>query len=477
MKGQAPLRIGAKMRLILLVLIMTLGSSSALARVEAWSYKISYDAKAKVMEVEARLPSGSDLHYDEEGEPFFSKIEETSGKVTLAVKNGLKLPLCKSPLCSIRYSFDLGRALTAKISKDSLQGIHDVILFNPSLFLLRPRQANSNTAVELRMIVSKDILGKKTFFESGLFLSPKDSSLKLTTANHLDDLPWAIVGAYDAESFLIKGAKVDLAVIPSTYRVTAKEIRAWCERATAAVVAYYGEFPVNHVLVIVVPRDVYNGPGKSFGDGGAVTINPLSLKAEDAQLRKDWVMTHEMVHLAFPSVPYRHHWIEEGLATYVEPIARIRTGELSAETVFQDMVKGMPQGLPKKGDGGLDGPPSWSKTYWGGAVFALLADIEIRKQSKGKKGLEDALSAIVKAGGTMATQWELMEAFKVGDKATGLDVLTSLYARMKASDDPVDLDRIWKELGVIVESDSKIKFDDKAPLAFVRKGIILGSGH
>ena len=40
-------------------------------------------------------------------------------------------------------------------------------------------------------------------------------------------------------------------------------------------------------------------------------------------------MTHEMVHLAFPSVAREHHWIEEGITTYVEPIARAETGELA----------------------------------------------------------------------------------------------------------------------------------------------------
>jgi hypothetical protein len=53
-----------------------------------------------------------------------------------------------------------------------------------------------------------------------------------------------------------------------------------------------------------------------------------------------------MVHLAFPSVPQNHHWIEEGLATYVEPIARARGGNLTAEKIWVDMVEGMPQGLP-----------------------------------------------------------------------------------------------------------------------------------
>lgn len=463
-----------RLNALILLLLPLLISSLALARTDSWSYSLAYDAKAKVMEVEARLPSGMELVFDEEGEAFYSKMEGGQGGEGIAVKSGIKVPSCKSALCTIRYRFELGRAASAKASDDSLQAIHDVILFNPSLLLLRPRQLVRETAVEFRMKIAKEIEGKKTFIESGLFLSPKDPLLKITTADHLEDLPWTIVGPYNSETFSIKGAKVDLAVIPSGYKATPKEIRDWCERATSAVVAYYGEFPVNHVLVIVVPRDAYNGPGKSFGDGGAVTINPLSLKSEDAQLRKDWVMTHEMIHLAFPSVPYRHHWIEEGLATYVEPIARIRTTELKAETVFFDMMKGMPQGLPQKDDGGLDGPASWSKTYWGGAVFALLADIEIRKQSKGKKGLEDALKGIVKAGGTMATRWELMEALRAGDKAIGLNVLTSLYAKIKDSYSPVDLEKIWKELGVELDSKSQIHFDDKAPLAFVRKGIIAG---
>jgi hypothetical protein len=34
-------------------------------------------------------------------------------------------------------------------------------------------------------------------------------------------------------------------------------------------------------------------------------------------------MTHEFVRTAFPDVADEHHWTEEGIATYVEPIARM----------------------------------------------------------------------------------------------------------------------------------------------------------
>jgi hypothetical protein len=40
-----------------------------------------------------------------------------------------------------------------------------------------------------------------------------------------------------------------------------------------------------------------------------------------------------MVHFGFPSINRRHHWIEEGTATYVEPIARALTDILTGKQV------------------------------------------------------------------------------------------------------------------------------------------------
>jgi hypothetical protein len=69
----------------------------------------------------------------------------------------------------------------------------------------------------------------------------------------------------------------------------------------------------------------------TFGDrGGRITIR-VGSDTSPSELASDWMLTHEMVHLAFPSVDEKHHWIEEGIATYVEPIARIRVGDLTAD--------------------------------------------------------------------------------------------------------------------------------------------------
>jgi hypothetical protein len=119
-----------------------------------------------------------------------------------------------------------------------------------------------------------------------------------------------------------------------------------------------------------------------------------------------------MVHLALPSVADKHHWIEEGIATYVEPIARVEAGNLDVETVWLELVEGLPQGLPQSGDAGLDYTHTWGRTYWGGALFCLLADLEIRRATANKFGLRDALRAIVSAGGNIETAWPLVRCLR-----------------------------------------------------------------
>jgi hypothetical protein len=245
----------------------------------------------------------------------------------------------------------------------------------------------------------------------------------------------------------------------------------WIGAAARAVTTYYGQFPVTNVNIHVELQDGRGAEsGKAFGGNDPLLTVSVGRSSTASDLASAWLMSHEMVHLAFPSVARQHHWIEEGLATYVEPIARVRDGELSAEKVWGDMVEGMPQGLPQPGDRGLDFTPSWANTYWGGARFCLLADIDIRKRTGNRLGLEDALRAILKQGGTIEADWDLMRALEVGDRATGVPVLRELYDKMRATPERTNLDELWKELGVNSVK-GQIVFDDTAPLASIRKAI------
>ncbi len=269
----------------------------------------------------------------------------------------------------------------------------------------------------------------------------------------------------------LANATIDIAFAPGTLELSRDQVLNWITASAQAVGSYYGRFPVRHVRLLLTPfRGAGVRSGTTFGGQDPLIKVSLGEFTSEPMLQRDWVMTHEMVHLAFPSVPHMHHWIEEGIATYVEPLARYATGQLSAETVWHDLVEGLPKGLPGPGDKGLDHTPTWGRTYWGGALFCLLADIEIRQRTQDHCGLQDALRAIVAVGGTMQVAWPLVRAFEAGDQATGVPVLMELYNRMKATPVDTDLVDLWQRLGVKVRDDTVV-FHDDALLAAVRRAI------
>jgi hypothetical protein len=270
----------------------------------------------------------------------------------------------------------------------------------------------------------------------------------------------------------IDGGTVRIEFAPGDLDLPATKLIARVSAAAKAVTDYYGRFPVRQAQFLIVPVEDRKGvlSGTSWGTRPTSTRIYLGQLTDDADLKNDWVMTHEMVHYAFPLMPREHHWIEEGIATYVEPIARLEAGELRAAKVWGDLVEGLPYGLPRPGDRGLDHTHTWGRTYWGGAMFCLLADVQIRRETDNRYGLRDALRAIVVAGGNMETTWPLTRALEVGDRAVGVPVLMQMYNQMKTAPVEPDLRLLWRNLGVEITGPT-ITFDDNAPWAAVRRAI------
>lgn len=286
--------------------------------------------------------------------------------------------------------------------------------------------------------------------------------------------PWAAPVA-SSQSFRIGGATLQVDFAPGTLDLPAAQILQWVKNAASAVATYYGRFPVPRDRILIVPRSDASGVGHgtTWGDvGGFPAFTRISVgeHTTQAELTDDWMMTHELSHGGFPSQDDAQHWIEEGLAVYVEPVARVEAGFLTPEKIWADMVRDMPQGDPQPGDQGLDRTPTWGRTYWGGAQFCLLADVTIREQTHNRKGLEEALRGIIAAGGTIDHDWPITRAFASGDAATGTHVLEEMYQRMSDQPVKVDLDGIWRKLGV-VRTSGGIRLDDSAPEAEIRRAI------
>lgn len=276
-------------------------------------------------------------------------------------------------------------------------------------------------------------------------------------------------------TILIGNSRIDVVVDKGQLTVSNDNLLAWVHSAAESVATYYGHFPLPHIFLRITPSEGSGvRHGMTFGQGGGRIRIHVGADTTHEALQSDWMLTHEMVHLAFPSVPDAHHWIEEGIATYVEPIARVRAKHMEASEMWFELVRDLHQGLPAEGDEGLDHTHTWGRTYWGGALFCLLADLELHEKTQNKKGLEDALRGILAAGGDIRQDWELEKALSVGDHATGVPVLIPLYNKMKDSAYPVDLADLWKQLGVERQRNSVV-FHDDAPLSATRVAITFGT--
>jgi hypothetical protein len=247
----------------------------------------------------------------------------------------------------------------------------------------------------------------------------------------------------------------------------------WIKRSEGIVAAYYGQFPTSSLRIQVVPQD---GGGVRGGQTWAGFIRiQVGRDVTPAQLMDDWVLVHEMTHLALPDMGEAQSWFSEGLAVYVEGIARVQAGNRTQEDVFTEQMRQMPRGMPQPGDQGLDHTHTWARTYWGGAMFCFLADVEIHRRTGNRLGLQDAMRAVVRASGGLASDWPISRVFDIADQATGTKVLEEMYAQMR--DEPVtpDLQDLWAKLGVVSDGGS-VKLHDDAPLSAIRLAIMKPHG-
>jgi hypothetical protein len=270
----------------------------------------------------------------------------------------------------------------------------------------------------------------------------------------------------------VAGARIDLIAEPGFSTAQLRAIESWARRAATTVAGYLGRFPLPQVELHVQRLP---GAGVLAGSTFAEPEPYLRLKLGEAtqarHLADDWVLTHEMVHLAVPQLPRPQQWLHEGLATYIEGVAQVRAGQRPATRLWAELVRGLPQGQPQAGEGGLDGSTARGRVYWGGTLFCLRADIALLQASRLRHGLRQAVQAVLAAGGSYAVAWPIERVLQTADRALGSELLMRLYDDMKDSSAPFDLSSLWQQLGVQAKLGEPARLDDRAPLAAVRKAI------
>jgi hypothetical protein len=270
----------------------------------------------------------------------------------------------------------------------------------------------------------------------------------------------------------VGGARLSVFLDGDAGKASDAMLVAWVKRSAEIVTRYCAKFPVPDFDITL-----HRGGGDDIGygehQGGRYIDVWIGRDVDQATLDDDWVMVHEMLHAAMPELPDGHKWMQEGLSTFAEPIARAQFGARAADKTWDTWREMMPVGRPGFYDGGLDETDTWARRYWGGALFWFVADVRIREATNNAKSVRDCVRALVAQGANSRVEWQPKRVAAACDEATGTDVMRALYSSLAEAPGDIDTDKLFAKLGVIRVGDKadSVRFDDKAPLAGVRRAM------
>jgi predicted metalloprotease with PDZ domain len=380
------------------------------------------------------------------------------------------VPGCRGR-CTLRYRVDLVKLGAACRGMDCTRRIGDAIIGSASTWMLRP-EPSGEAAIHV------DVSGAyRERMATGLRRDPRGGFT--LRARELGEASYTAFGDMRRARAEVPGAALDVALLGPPLAMGDDAVVGWVRGAAGCVASLFGRFPADatvFVLPVRGPDELVFGRVLSLAGGSVELLFGSETRASSAH--QDWVAVHELFHLGTPSFVGEGHWLEEGLATYYEPVLRRRASWLRDGDLWAHFAREMPRGLRREGaPPALEDRDDIDSTYWGGALFALLADVRIREATRGARSLDDVMRAALERLGDGTHEATVAAFLRLGDEVTGTRVLEDLDARIARAGEAVDLAALWRSLGVVAHTDGSVELVEGAPLAGVRRGIGAGAGH
>ncbi len=380
-------------------------------------------------------------------------------------------------LAEMHYRYDVADYARGVNSTSSAVQRGESALVSLSGWLLTPRGYDHVPVIDIRATTASGLS-----FATGL---PKVGGAFRLAGSSVGYAGYTALGRFDLHEIVVPApgslrrgqAKDDdvlrLAILDGISDSSRAELVDWVRRTTEAEAHYWKGFTARHLLVNLVPTAAKRGVGfgRTESGGGATLMVEVGTDVDQRRLFNDWVLVHEMVHSGMPYLRGRATWFMEGAATYVEPIIRARAGWKTEEVVWKEWVDNMPQGVGAFAKG--LSKASGRENYWSGALFMLMADLGIRRETKGEKGLEDCLGGALWSGLDASRNMPLSNYVAACDRTTGTTVVSGLVEQYYQTGLAVDLAAFWRDLGV-AEVGGRIVLNDSAPSAAWRKMIVMG---
>ena len=371
-------------------------------------------------------------------------------------------------VAELHYAFNLEALASIARDQEIAERYGHSLIAPASSFLLVPDPPEDGTPIRVHFDSPNVESGLKRLAD-GTYLV-ESHELKVAT--------YTTFGARETRDITVGDAAVRLAVLDGKLDLSTDELERWVTDAARGVASFFQRPPEPRTLVALLPvPDRHGIPfGKMLPESGPGLIIYVGEHTGKEELHADWVLVHELFHAGTPSYLGEGKWYDEGLATYFEPLIRTRLGWRTEADLWAEFLRDMPRGLDALTRRGLANPVGYPDIYWGGGLFCLLADLEMRRTTSGAKGLEDGVRAVLAAGGFSSEVWTLARATEVTDAALGTPLLARLQSEHLERGSPVDLDAVFRELGVSIGKNGGIALEQHSPAAKLRRALVYGAG-
>lgn len=268
---------------------------------------------------------------------------------------------------------------------------------------------------------------------------------------------------------------------------TQDKLAVWIDGVGRAALSAYGRLPQPQVQVLALPTR--RGTAVSFGQSTRGQGHGLILLIDPqrplAEFSGDWTAVHEFAHLFHPYLGDDGRWLAEGLATYWQNVLRARAGLLTPAQAWEQLHDGFARGRAQTRSGRTLAQASaammreraFLRTYWAGAAYWLGVDVELRRASGGQRSVDDALSRFQQCCFDPAREWSPQQFVAKLDALLGSDVFVKRWREAGAQTGFPDLAALYATLGIIVDANGKLRFDDEASASAVRRAIMEKAGN
>lgn len=173
-----------------------------------------------------------------------------------------------------------------------------------------------------------------------------------------------------------------------------QKLMTWVRLSVAGVEELVGPYPFD-IHITFHRRRWGNGPvpwantERSRTQGVHFHVNPAFTLD---QFLQDWTAPHELSHLLIPYLGSRHAWFAEGFASYMQYQVMHSMGVLDTTEMldkYHQQIRKASARYPDKGQSFVSAAPQlraegkYPVMYWGGAVFFLQIDQELKNTEAG----------------------------------------------------------------------------------------------